>query len=413
MAITRSTASRVRRGRVGDTTYYTAQGREIARAALNSSNYGASASRTTAQQSRRVRWSNLVNFYKVSKPWMAKAFETKKSGVSDYNMLMKINVNGSNVALTKAQAASGACVVESYQVSQGSLMPIEAVKRGEVWETNIKVGELVISAATTIGQFSQAVIAANSWLTENMQISFISYQQTIDGNNVPRVICTPYEVTLNVNSTELLRYYLPDFCTAVADGFLATTEAISPGAFTYVLSNSVSGKTYVSSQTLINNNADTIALFSSDEQITEAIASYGQDGDVFLDSGSQPTDATTQPSALIGGIFGGVAFNPAAKSVTRNDVEEKSARLLFGMDINNVETLVLHFVGANDKPYSTSTTFGATPTMAANQWICSRIEIEEEGNPQDALYRIEVVANGQKMSYGYEKAPEWGWTQGE
>lgn len=413
MAITRSTASRVRKGRVGDSVYYTSQGREIVRAALNSSNYGASASRTEAQQSRRVRWSNLVNFYKASKGWMHKAFENRKAGVSDYNMLIKLNVNGSTIALTKQQAASGACVAEPFQVSQGSLMPIESVKRSNIWRTNIALGSLSITATTTVGEFSQAVIAANSWLRENMQISFVSYQQTIDNSNVPRVICTSYEVTLSDSSTELLRSYLPEFCSSADNGFLATSSAISPGCFTYVLSESDGGRTMVSSQTLVNNNADTIARYSSSQQVSDAIASYGVSGSVFLDSGSQPVDPTAQPKALIGLTAGGVAFTMAGPSVTAADIRGKQMRLTFSMAVQNVGDIELEFIGQDSTKYTISLDTTSAPTISNNVVTYSNVVLDSNIPNTAMLYNAYIEADGADYLLGYENAPDWGKALGE
>lgn len=298
MAITRSNASNSRRGRVGDTTYYTSRGRQYSRAAVNSSNYGKDAKRTTAQQTRRVKWANLVNLYKNSQEWMKLAFENKKAGVSDYNKFMQLNIAKCTICFTKEQAASGSCVVESYQVSEGSLFPIQVQASGDVFVTNISHGGVDLATAS-VADFSAALVENNNFMRLGMQISFVSYQQFTDANNLPRILCTPYEVTLDANNTEPLRNYMPAFAMTAQGDYIGTGANLSAGAFVYVLSETISGKTKVSTQSLVlNNNAAIIGSYSSSEQLQAAINSYGVDADKFLESGSTAKDATPQPQGI-------------------------------------------------------------------------------------------------------------------
>ena len=83
MAKIRVMSNQRRVGRVGDTTYYVRDGEQIARQSQNNSNYGATASRTPAQMSRRVKWANLVNLFKGMKSWQPKAYDFKKKGQTD------------------------------------------------------------------------------------------------------------------------------------------------------------------------------------------------------------------------------------------------------------------------------------------------------------------------------------------
>lgn len=282
MGIIRNSANRVIKGRVGDMTYYISNGQQVARQALNNSNYGATAMRTDAQQNRRVKWSNLVNFYKLSKNWMKKAYESKEGKQSDYNKFMQLNVNSARVALTKTEAVQGACIIDAYQVTQGTLAPIEATKVGNQWRSSIVVGNLTIDDNTTIADFTAAVVNNNPAISDGMQLSFVSYQQNVDVLGIARAICTFYEVTLNSNSTAKLRDYLPAFCSQVLNGYLATNDNISLGGFTWIVSNQVNGKIYVSSQTLTVNNEALITQYSSTAQINAAIDSYGVTEEVVL-----------------------------------------------------------------------------------------------------------------------------------
>ena len=91
-------------GRLGQNVYYTAysetRSRKLAASVTNP--------RTQAQMLQRVRWANLVNFYRVNKEWMKYAFETKKKNQSEYNKFMSLNVASSPIYLTKQEAGGGA-----------------------------------------------------------------------------------------------------------------------------------------------------------------------------------------------------------------------------------------------------------------------------------------------------------------
>lgn len=295
MGVIRNTASMQIRGKVGNTTYYVEGGRQIARVSQNGSNYGESASRTEKQQFQRGKWGNLVNFYKVSKKWMTKAFESKKRTQSDYNRFMQLNTTNARIYLTKNMYANGGCVADEFRISEGSLRPVSVVKSGNIYVTDLYMSPGDIDDRTQVGGLSDDLITNNSFLREGMQISFISYQQTLSPEGTPSLICTAYEMTLDTQSTERVFDYLPPFCAQNVNGRLGTSAQISTGAFAYVLSETRNGKTSVSTQSLITKNDVLIAEYSSEEAIRRSIDSYGVDADVFLTSGSYPTGATPQP----------------------------------------------------------------------------------------------------------------------
>lgn len=270
------------RGRVGETTYYVNGGQQIARQARNNSNYGDTARRSEAQQLRRIMWANLVNFYKASATWMPKAFETKKRNQTDYNKFMQLNIGAAKIALTKDEAAAGACVVDEFTVSQGSLPTIELTQQLTGYTTGIALGDLTIGATTTIGQLTAAILANNSIYREGMQLSFVNYTQSVDPLGIPRLVCRLYEVTLISDSVELVRSYLPEFASTTIDGMLGCTNQAADGAFTYIVSEIVAGALRVSTQQLTSKNQFNVIVYSSETQVDKAVASYGVDQEVIL-----------------------------------------------------------------------------------------------------------------------------------
>lgn len=282
MGVVRNAANTKIRGRVGQTTYYVSGQQQIARQALNNSNYGETARRSEAQQNRRVLWANLVNFYKVSAGWMPKSFETKKANQSDYNKFMQVNIATARVALTKGEAAAGACVVDEYLVSQGSLPSIEIVTLSNQWRTNLALGTLTIGDTTTNAELTAALVANNANVRAGMQLSYVSYQQSVDPLGTPRAICRCYEITLSRTDTSLVRDHLPDFCSQTVSGNLGTGTNVSVGGFAYILSELQGGALRVSTQQLVVNNGVLIDQYTSAIQVASAVSSYGVDKEVIL-----------------------------------------------------------------------------------------------------------------------------------
>lgn len=386
-------------GKVGAITFYTSEGRQISRASSNVSNYGVSAKRTTRQQRRRVRWANLVNFYKISQGWMYFAFESKKKGVSDYNKLMSLNVSSSTIALTRNQAASGACVAESYQVTEGSLPPVMMRHQGDIWLTNIAIGLESITDTTTIAEFSRSVLAANSWMKENMQISFISYMQEIDSLGIPRVRCTPYELTLSKSSTETVRSYLPEFCSSLSNGYLATSNEIATGCFTYILSITENGKTSVSTQRLINNNTQMVARFSSDDQLQLAINSYKVTNTRFLESGSDATDPTLKDNYIQKITIRDREFTESTEYFDMSNLSGHDVNIYFANQIKDISSIKIVYA-TKGTPISQS--IDTSSGQMINDHYNVLLPEELAGS---YLAKFIIVADGYIYNYGNGQYP--------
>lgn len=292
MAVIRNTASALANGRIGNTTYYVMNGQQVARQAQNNSNYGESASRTDAQQSRRVRWANLVNAYKTMSSWMKKAFESKNRTQSDYNKFMQLNINSSTVALTKDMAANGCAVWEAWTISQGSLLPIGLVAE------SLNIGVLTdialsaeISASTTIAALSADIIANNPGFRDGDNIAQIFFVNTLDSRGYPYVETLYYEFTLDTSNTALLStlpvYGVMDSSVTGGGLHLATKGTGLPAAgivgYAWVHTRKVNGSLQVSTQDIFMQESTYVNQFSSDNAVAAAIASYGVDAEVPLD----------------------------------------------------------------------------------------------------------------------------------
>lgn len=290
MATIRNTASEVRKGRVGNTSYYYLNGQQVARQARNNSNYGTEARRSVAQQSRRVMWANLVNLYKACSHWMPKAFESKTREQSDYNAFMQKNIASSIVALTKEQSAKGCAVVDSYVISQGSLPPVGATgpDSQNMLYTDIKVSSDEFSG-WTLGQFSQDVIANNAGYLDGDNIALILFENWADGTEFPYAATRYYEITLDTTSTaplssnpvvNLLQYYTTDGTIGFGSTITLTLRAVGWACIHTRQSGSV---LKVSSQQIVLVKPIIRDAFNTELQKTAAMNSYGVDVTVLLD----------------------------------------------------------------------------------------------------------------------------------
>lgn len=280
--------------------------------------------RTVDQMSQRVKWANLVNFYRANKSWMKFAFETKPTNRTDYNQFMSLNVASSRIYLPKGIANQGGCVVDSYVMTQGSLPSIEVTQGGGEWQTNLKLTSgFEIVSTTTVAEVSQALLQSNPALREGDQISFIRFtQQTNSNTGVPFVVVRKYELIINSSDLRFFYQFMPqayiDADGSSVNNGIRVSDSGNAGGFLLILSRTTGGKTYVSTQSIIvaNNNA-LIEAYSSANALQAAIDSYGESTEPFLTSttAEQDTQAPVQPSVVsisgdLGNAVPGQIFGP-------------------------------------------------------------------------------------------------------
>lgn len=274
--------------------------------------------RTTDQMSQRVRWANLVNFYRANKSWMKFAFETKPTNRTDYNQFMSLNAGTSRIYLPKSLANQGACIVDAYQMTQGSLASIEVIESENGWQTNLFLPTgFGITSTTTVAEFANALISQNPAIREGDQLSFVRLtQQTNASTGVPFVVVRKYEVLLKTDDLRFLGQFLPlDYIASesVAGGVaVVVDDSGNAGGFLLILSRTVGGKTYVSTQSIIVANNDTlITQYSSAAALQEAIDSYGESTEPFLTSTTADTDSQAPVGASILGVqIGDTTYSP-------------------------------------------------------------------------------------------------------
>lgn len=301
--------------------------------------------RTEAQMNQRVKWANLVNLYRVNSDWMKYAYETKKTTQSEYNKWMSLNVTNSRIYLTKQLAAAGACVVDAYTITQGSLPSIENTQGGSgIYLSNIYIGNIDTIVDFTVAEISTEILANNPGIREGDQISLIRLsQQTNADTGVPYVIVRKYEMIVSTSNNNPITNYLPsDIVSPQPSGnneVLGLDLGSRVGGFAWILSRTVAGKTYVSTQTIVPvNNGALISLYSSDAAYRAAIESYGTAEDAFLSSASANTSsAAAIPAAIVRVEIDENSYTVGSRAEVAEITLDSGLSVFFNQPISNVK----------------------------------------------------------------------------
>lgn len=288
MAIIRTSANAIRRGRVGDTTYYYRNGQQVARQSRNNSNYGGMATRLPVQQANRVKWANLVNFFKVSRVWMKGAFESKKQNQTDYNAFMARNKSASPICLNKTQAAQSCCCAYPYIISQGSLAPVGyTFESGSIFTTDLLLPSGFDIGTATIKTLSEAIIANNVGFQNGDNLAFITYGTRFESTVNPYTTCVYLELTLDTSNTATLASHpLGGLMNEDASRHIiidATGVGVTGDVSCALVHTRIDGGLKVSSQTLLCSAPTMYAPLTTDAWEAECAASYGVDEEVPLE----------------------------------------------------------------------------------------------------------------------------------
>lgn len=400
MAIIRNVVMRGASQRLGGVVFYTRSGETVARELAPA----VSNPRTKVQMQQRVKLSNVVAMYKANKFWMPGAFEDKAEQETDYNAFVRFNLTNSRVALTKAAAAAGAGVVAPYKVSSGSINPIEQVGQQTGVRTNLYTGSLIITSATTVGNFAAALISNNNGIMSKMQLSLIvNIQRRNEDTQQPYIVARAYEVILDETSTKLLSDYIPL-------GILETLEetgrplffngtTLGDGAATFILSNTISGRTSVSSQELVfYGNQSMYSIYTSAIAVSAAILSYGSNETRFLDSSEASEFNPVVLENYIQSIVYGATMYVAGQTVPTDLSASNNYFLYFSQPVGNPAGVNLVFIEDSETIECEVTAWNTDRTRATVQipsghTISAITDVMFEVNYGDITLEFEFTAD--------------------
>ena len=307
MAVTRNNLSMKMNGRVGAYTFYTTTGgRQVARVANNGSNYGESAKRTVAMQTRRTKWGNVVSFFRQNKDLMARAFERKSANLSDYNRFMQLNIPIASVALTRDDFLKGACILQAYTIADGSLPEISS----SLLEEDGFAFDLLTTLDGefdnyTIGDISINLMDNNPQILEGDQLTFINWTNAGTMGGGIRLYRHLVEITIDRNSS--MPFSNLRFSNIVAsNGSKVIIQGSGPVYGQAIIhSRSVGGNLLVSPTKIALNSTTFVEQFSDAAALKKAIDSYGVDADKLLEPGSadQKSPQPIPSLATISAVF--------------------------------------------------------------------------------------------------------------
>lgn len=302
MAKVKSSGLRNYVGRLGGSVYYMLKGQNVAREKAPE----VSNPRTSTQMRQRMQWANLVAMYKCLQPYLGKkAFQNKPATWSDYNAFMSANLGSTPVYLTKEAVQNGVTYLAPYKVTEGSLPAINTapVTGSPQFSTDIYLSEDV-ELETTIGKLSELIIDNNAGWQNGDQLGIIVMQN----GRMYRPYTQAFEIILDrsderaigdvIPTADLFIFNDPHNYLVVDPSSLENPTQGLAVAVAVIHSRTISGKTSVSTQSLVLNGS---AMTEYREKITEdafnaARESYGIPTEVWLDAGYQ--GETAEPAAL-------------------------------------------------------------------------------------------------------------------
>lgn len=405
MAVLQNMWLRGAKKKLGGTVLYTQGGRTLQRELAPE----VKNPKTPAQMGQRVKWANLVAFYRANASWMPKAFENKKATQSDYNKFMSLNASRSRIYLTKEQARQGACVVDSYQVSDGSLQPVDVFPTADDWVTNLYLTGLdKLDETTSVAAFSTALLSSNAGLRSGDQLSFIRVTQLFNNStNIPYVQVRAYELIINEQGSGLVKDYWP--IELIGLGEEQGTPALmvknnnKQGGFAIIVSRTMGGRVLVSpSQITQVNMTAVINQYSSNAALTNAIDSYGSGDEVFLDSkganaiGQQPTTLSITEIRSYDDKLSVVAGGSDEFS---DGVWANGVRVIFNQDITGDVELVKITIDS-EQAYN-----GVAQSVNGNT-IVTNADLEQESGITDSrTLKVEVTISGVVYSASFTALP--------
>jgi len=271
--------------------------------------------RSEQQMGTRTQWANLGATYMMFDGTLKRGFENLPTNMSVYNAFVQANLGVVKVYITKAMRLNGGCVLAPYQITRGSLPSIGMSVNGSgVVVSDLALGSLQIGAQTTVGEFSQAIIANNVGWQVGDQLTFFLGRQMVDSvTSIPRATLTPNRVVMNPNDETLLLNIVSADGFSSVDGKLGMNAVLLAGAAAWVHSREAGqGQLKVSTQFFYVENA-ALASYQTSDALMASANSYGgiNTGGVYL-----------QPSVVNGSSQSGE--NTASGNDNVNDNENQS-----------------------------------------------------------------------------------------
>lgn len=276
------------RGKVGDIVFSRRMGQQITRAYVSKVNDAT----TRSQVLQRSLLGNVVSMYRLLRSWLVGAYESAAAGQSDYNVFASQNLASSKVYTPAGFTQAGGCVVAPYLVSRGVLPSIQVTEsvQGTFMYDIALPADFVLTAATTVAEFSTAVLGSNGDWQVGDKLSLCRLTQSIDvATGFPVAHCFLHGVTLDTTSTTLLAAYIPLSWVSNIGGFLGFEDvSFTGGLFAVHSRKDAGGSIKVSTQRiLLTLNNAIYANYTGQQSVNDALLTRGYKDEVFANPANQ------------------------------------------------------------------------------------------------------------------------------
>ncbi|KAA6318327.1 hypothetical protein EZS27_031650 [termite gut metagenome] len=239
------------RGRIENMVGYVRSGRQVFR----SINTRPANPQTDLQMRQRTKLANILSAYRTLAPFVRESYETRPPSLTAYNMFVRNNLKTTEVFLDKREALAKACVVAEFNVSEGTLPPIETKASGDRLVTSLQLSEgFSIDETTTLGEVSSRLVGCNASLRYGDKLSILYLMQVRPdeefGSCMPHTQLKRYEFVLK-NDSRIPFYTLVDErLFRSLDGRVCTDVLVGEGAVGYVHSRKTKRTVQYSTQSL-------------------------------------------------------------------------------------------------------------------------------------------------------------------
>lgn len=175
-------------GKLGESVYYRANGQQRNRTYLKEIKNP----KTRAQMTNRVKWANVINSWRLLKPYIAMGMQNRPTRQSDYNAFVSMNVKSSSVYLLKEEAQQNGSLLFPYVITRGTLGNRNMYSASV---TSLAVGDFNLVGGT-IGQLSAAIIENNAGFAIGDQITVIALGQDLGAGGIPIVVPAAFKFIL-------------------------------------------------------------------------------------------------------------------------------------------------------------------------------------------------------------------------
>ena len=327
--------------------------------------------RSEGQMRVRMQWSNLGAVHSQFRKTLKKGFQELPEGQSDYNAFVAANTGVCKVYIPKWVRLNGGCVLAPYLVTRGKLPSIAAAKNGSnVLVSDVALGGLSVTATTTVGEFSAAIIAFNPEWEAGDQLTFFHGVQTIDAvSGTPRAKISGSKVLLDTDDTALLWNLVPQLGFSSVGGYLAMGAAITDGAAVWVHSREGDGNSVMVSTQYLYVDSSVLASYQTNAAFQASADSYGgiNTEEAFLDPRSTRRSHTESTESTENASGGSSTGSETGGNSSGQQTPTVAAPVISGstpFEESTSVTMSCSTAGATIY----YTTDGTTPTSASTQY---------------------------------------------